>query len=241
MEKTARTWGLRLFATPSKVKEGRACLLGRVCAFYATLEGQRATFALEPLEAPKRRVETFGHIEAWAERQPVSVRKGFKAICRDSYGVDGSMMGLEAFDMKELARWYGWQCDRMDARESLLQAFSWLWVLRWDNPEENGGDSPLTALGLQKSTLEIWRRFEGCVGLDVERCLNVAWNEVVDSPAFCQPPAFGRDPAARFAWHMAPERVACRQRFVEAWKGEESRLETMQYDARDWEYQQEGV
>ena len=186
-------------------------------------------------------MENFRALSDWAERQTVSIRKGFRAICRDSFGVGGSMMGLEPFDMDELAKWYDWQKDRMDARESLLQAFSWLWVLRWDDAEGNGGDSPLTALDLPRSTLETWRRFEACIGLDVERCLNAAWNEVVDSPAFCRPPVFGNDPAARLEWHTDPERASCRQRFVGAWKSEAARLESMPYDSRDREYRLEGV
>lgn len=220
-------------------EDRRACFLGRLVGLYAhgaeMTDGRTLDAFCSRFRNPENRAAFLHTLIKWLDGRPSkNWRRQYASVCVEVPGVNGESLKEEPFDMESFRRSVDWEIARLDARECLVDALNRLWGGAFDN-------RAFMDLGLPAERYTKYRQMDELVGLDVERCLNEAWNAVVDDPYFCARPDFGGNPEALEAWLAEPGRAACRARFVEAWRREEERLLAMTPAARNREYEEEGV
>lgn len=230
---------LRWTDTPHDVRDRRACLLGRISALYAygtdTMETEEGSCPTTLLANPLKRSAMLRKVTWWADSRPVrKYKRRLVSICIECPGVNAESLEAQPFDMEELDRWYFWELEHLSSLEALKTSLARLW------PGTKDG-RPFIDLGIPPEKYHKWRSLECLMSRDVERCLNEAWNAVVDNKCFVDRPDFKGDREALSAWFREPERVLCRRDFVGMWRKEEKRLLEMSPTARDREYEREGV
>lgn len=227
---------LRWNDTPQGVRDRKACLLGRIAALYAY--GTETTEECKPrtlFESPLKRSSMLRTVTKWADSMPTrNFKRRLVSICMDCPGVNAEALEVQPFDMDELERWYSWELEHLQSLDALKTSLARLW------PGTRDG-RPFADLGVPLDKYRRWRCLENLMSRDVERCLNEAWNAVIDDESFIDRPDFNNDKEAFVSWFQKPGRVSCRRTFVETWKREERRLLAIDPRQRDREYEREGV
>lgn len=227
---------LRWNDTPQGVRDRKACLLGRIAALYAY--GTETTEECKPrtlFESPLKRSSMLRTVTKWADSMPTrNFKRRLVSICMDCPGVNAEALEVQPFDMDELERWYSWELEHLQSLDALKTSLARLW------PGTRDG-RPFAELGVPLDKYRRWRCLENLMSRDVERCLNEAWNAVIDDESFIDRPDFNNDKEAFVSWFQKSDRASCRRAFVETWKREEHRLLAIDPRQRDGEYEREGV